>query len=65
MNLSSPLGYDGSGMSEDLSNSGIPIQDELPKFIRMLRKPAGDDLTIHDLRPRKRLGQISQPLPRR
>jgi hypothetical protein len=30
-------------MSEELDNTAIPIQDELPTLIRTLRKPAGDD----------------------
>jgi hypothetical protein len=30
-------------MSEELADTAIPIQDELPTLIRTLRKPAGDD----------------------
>jgi hypothetical protein len=30
-------------MSEELPKTGIPIEDELPTLVSMLRKPAGDD----------------------
>ena len=35
--------YDDSDMSEQWTRTVVPIQDELPKLIRMLREPAGDD----------------------
>jgi hypothetical protein len=38
--LRPPLRYDGLSMSDGFT---VPIQDELPTLIRMLRKPAGDD----------------------
>jgi hypothetical protein len=41
--LVGPLGYDDSRMREERPRSEVPIQDELPDIIRMLREPAGAD----------------------